>query len=109
MKGNGSLGLLGFVVRTYISPFIHKERYRRYYCSGSHTKDYSKATELNRKLGSGPSLQDFIKTSNKSSDEEYEEYEEHYMTQYTSSTHSRKGLNINDTFHGFVNQFNVTC
>ncbi|KAA0708006.1 CDK5 regulatory subunit-associated protein 1 [Triplophysa tibetana] len=105
MKGNSSLGLLGFVVRKYISPFVHKDRYRRYYCSGSHIKDHSKAMELNRKLRSGPSLQDFIKTSNKSSDELHEEHEEHYMTQYTSSTHSRKvyfetygcQMNVNDT------------
>lgn len=105
MKGNSSLRLLGFVVRKCFSPRIHKDRYRRYYCSGSHTKDHSRVTDLTRKLASGPSFQDFIKTSNKSSDDRHEEYEEHYIQEYTTSTHLRKGLNINNTLNGFVNEF----
>lgn len=96
---------MGFVVRTCFSPRIHKDTYRRYYCSGSHTKDHSRVTELNRKLASGPSLQDFIKSSNKSSDEFHEEFEEHYIPEYTTSTHLRKvyfetygcQMNVNDT------------
>lgn len=101
----GSLRLFVFAMKKCFSRHIHRDIYHRYYCSGSSTKDYSRVSELNRKLAFGPSFEEFIKSSNKSSDELHEEYEEHYIHADTTSAHSRKvffetygcQMNVNDT------------
>ncbi|XP_051528263.1 CDK5 regulatory subunit-associated protein 1 [Myxocyprinus asiaticus] len=100
-----SRSLFMFALRKCLSRRVYRDGYRRYYCSGSFTKDQNRVMNLKSKLASGPSLQDFMKSSDQKSYELREEYEEHYIPESTESAYSRKvyfeiygcQMNVNDT------------
>ncbi|XP_067287088.1 CDK5 regulatory subunit-associated protein 1 isoform X2 [Pseudorasbora parva] len=98
-----SFRLFRFALRKCLSRRLYRDTYHRYYCFESSTANQSRVMQLKSKLASGPSFQDFIKSSDKSHDNCNEEYEE-YITEYTTA-HSQKvyfetygcQMNVSDT------------